>query len=177
MSRPTASRVASASLGDRPLLALVVRFLLVFAGLFGALVWLGAHSGFVAGVEVETARAAALLMNLTGVTAIRVGTLISLPGRVLNIGPECTGLTIVVLLTALVLAYPVRFSSRVVGVLLGTVAILGANLVRLVTIAHVSGAPDAVFMTLHDFLFQVVMVGVAVAVWACWLAYARTRES
>ena len=165
------------ALTDTALLALAARFLVCFAVLFAAIVWLNVRTPLINDFEATTAAAATVLMNLTGVIATRADTLINLPGRQLLIGPDCTALTIVAMFAALVVAYPVKASSRALGVLAGTLAILVANLIRLVAIAHVSGAPDPVFYALHDFLFQVGMVAVAIAVWACWLVFARARES
>ena len=164
-------------LGDAALLKVAAKFLACFAVLFAVSVWLNARTSLINDLETATAGAATALMNLTGVVATRVGTLISVPGRQLEIGPDCTGLTIVAMLVSLVVAYPVKLSSKAIGALLGATAILAANLVRLAAIAHLSTASDVVFYTAHDFLFQVGMVAVAIAVWAGWLSYARARES
>jgi exosortase/archaeosortase family protein len=163
--------------GDKVILALAVRFLVCFAVFFAAIVWLSARTQAVADLQTATAFTATWLMSLTGVAATRVGTIIEVPGRQLAIGADCTGLTIAALLASLVLAYPVRLLTRGIGVLAGVVAIALANLVRLVAIAHMSGAPDWLFYGAHDFLFQVGMVAVAIGVWAYWLTFARARES
>lgn len=162
---------------DTALLKLAARFLVCFAALFAAIVWLNVRTPFVTDVEAATAAAATLLMNLTGVVATRTGILISVPGRQLSIGPDCTGITIAAMLVSLVVAYPVKTSSKALGVLAGILAIVVANLVRLVVVAHLSGAPDALFYAMHDFLFQVGMVAVAIAVWAGWLVLVRAHES
>ena len=164
-------------LGDAALLMLAVRFLVCFAVLFAIMVWLDARTPIVANLEIATAGAATALMNFTGVVATRADTLINVPGRQLLIGADCTGLTIAVLFVSLIVAYPVKMSSKVVGILAGVAAILLANLVRLVGIAHIAGAPDTLFNAAHDFVFQVGMVAVAIAVWAGWLSFARARES
>lgn len=163
--------------GDKALLALAAKFLVCFAVLFAAIVWLSVRTPLIGGLQAATAVVATALMNLTGVAATRADTLINVPGRQLAIGADCTGLTIAAMLVSLVVAYPVKPSSRVIGVLAGVLAIVLANLIRLVVIAHVSGAPDWLFNGLHDFLFQVGMVAVAIAVWAYWLVFARARES
>jgi exosortase/archaeosortase family protein len=164
-------------LGDTALLKLAARFLVCFAVLFAVTVWLNMRTSLVTDMEVATAGAATTLMNLTGVVATRVDTIINVPGRQLVIGPDCTGLTIIAMLTALVVAYPVKPSSRAIGVMAGVLAVLVANLVRLVAVAHLASASDLVFNAAHDFLFQIGMVAVAIAIWAAWLSFARARES
>jgi exosortase/archaeosortase family protein len=164
-------------LSDKALLKLVARFLVCFAVLSGIIVWLNMRTTVIDGAEAATASAAAMLMNLTGVVATRVDTIVNVPGRQLVIGPDCTGLSIAAMVVSLVIAYPVKLSSRAIGVLGGVAAILLANLLRLVGVAHLAGASDQVFYAVHDFVFQVGMVGVAIAVWAGWLSFARARES
>jgi len=177
MATSGTARKEADGLRDAALLKLTARFLVCFAALFAAIVWLSARTPLVGDLQSATATAAAALMNLTGVVATRSDTLIDVGGRQLQIGADCTGLTIAALLVSLVVAYPVRASSKTIGVLAGIVAILLANLLRLVAIAHISGAPDALFYAAHDFLFQVGMVAVAIAVWVGWLTFARARES
>lgn len=177
MATDVAARKKSTVLGDRTLLKVAVRFFVCFGVLFAVIAWLNMRTSLINELEATTAAAATGLINLTGVVATRTDVFINLPGRQLLIGPDCTGLTIVAVLTALVVAYPVKPSSRIVGVLFGVVAILAANLLRLVAIAHLASAPDAIFYAMHDFLFQVGMVAVGIAVWAAWLSYARARES
>jgi exosortase/archaeosortase family protein len=161
---------------DRALIGLALRFLAYAAVLLSALVWLDGRTGIVTRLAGVTATIAAALMNGTGVAASSAGATITLAGRELLISPECTGIAIAAVLSSLVLAYPVRASSRVIGVLLAVAAVLVANLVRLVAIAHFSGAPDMVFIVAHDFLFQVGMVAAAIGVWSGWLSFARARE-
>ena len=168
---PSASKVGPS------LLKLAPRFLLVYAVLLGIYIWASGNTRFMVNAEVVTATVAGGLMKLTGVAASRVGTFIDVPGRQLVIGPDCTAISILVLFVALIAAYPAKISSRLLGILGGTLVVLAANLVRLVAVAHISRAPDAVFNTAHDFLFQVGMVAVALGVWAYWLSFVRRRES
>ena len=158
-------------------LKLVARFLVILAALLLLITWLTVRTDVVSDVEVVTAVAATGLMQGTGLPAARSDVLITVPGRVLQIGPDCTGLTIAAILVALVLAYPVKPSSKLIGIFAGVAVVLVANLVRLVAVAYISPVPDRYFLFAHDFLFQVGMVAVTVGVWVAWLSFARARES
>jgi exosortase/archaeosortase family protein len=179
--RPVAQRVTEDDhkpvLADAALVGLAVRFLVCFAALFAVITWLSVRTPLVGDLQAVTAVAAASLMNLSGVMAVRTGTLIAIPGRQLAIGADCTGLTIAAMLAALIVAYPVRPSSRVLGVAAGVIAVLVANQIRLVAIAHLAWTPDWFFYGAHDFFFQIGMVAVAIVLWASWLLFARARES
>jgi len=177
VAKHVAQSAKRGAMGDRALLRIALSFLACLAVLYGLIVWLGARTQFTSNLMLSTATAATALINFTGVVATRAGTVVRVPGRELVIGPDCTGLSIAVLLIALILSYPVKVTSRVIGALVGVFIVLLANLVRLVAIAHVSPfVPDVVFAVAHDFLFQVGMIAVAIGVWVGWLAFARARE-
>lgn len=155
----------------------VVRIALVFVLGFAIfdLILLGSIRAewFVALMEA-TARVAASLMNATGLEASVLRNDITLSTRILRIDPDCTGLLIVGMYSALLVAYPVAWRTRMIGLAVGIPAILGANLFRLVAVGHASELlADEPFAFVHDYLFKVFMVAVVIALWAGWLAYAR----
>jgi exosortase/archaeosortase family protein len=164
-------------LGDKALLGMVARFVGYAVVAFALIVWLTARTGVMNWLQVVTAQAATALMTMTGLAATRSDTLITVQNRQLSVGPDCTGLSMVALFTCLVLAYPVKASSKAIGIVAGAVVLFVANLARLLFVGHLASAPDAVFFVAHDFLFQVGMVVVTVGVWVGWLAFARSRES
>src|SRR5688500_18539587 len=61
---------------------------------------------------------------------------VEFPGGGFVIGSECTGLALLALLVAFVLAFPASARARVAGVALGAAALFVANLLRLVTCAY-----------------------------------------
>ena len=124
-------------------------------------------------LSLLTARWAAALIGATGVPATLSGITIEIPNRVLGIGWDCTAIYIVAMFAALLLAYPIKWSMRLLGVLIGTIVILIANLLRLVLVAHISVWAPSIFGFAHDVLFQVGMVLVAAAMWVAWLSFAR----
>ena len=92
MATSGTARKEADGLRDAALLKLTARFLVCFAALFAAIVWLSARTPLVGDLQSATATAAAALMNLTGVVATRSDTLIDVGGRQLQIGADCTGL-------------------------------------------------------------------------------------
>lgn len=155
---------------------MVTVFLVVFALLELALL-LSAQRPWYDGVMTGTAVAANALINATGVPATAMHTQVFLSSRVLQIDPDCTGLPVAAIYVALILAYPVRLSTKAIGLAIGIPVILLANMARLVAVAHASELlPDNAFSFAHDYLFKVFLVAVVIAAWASWLAYARGVE-
>jgi len=158
---------------DRRTIGVIVRFAIYFAVFDAAVFWLLGHTGSFIWLQDLTARVAAGLTAWSGVAASAVGSSIFLPNRTLFIGADCTGIFLAGMLAALVLAYPVKWRMRLLGVLGGVALLLLANFARLVAVAHLSVAAPSLFQVAHDFLFQVGMVLVVAAIWMGWLAAAR----
>jgi len=125
-------------------------------------------------VRLGTAAVADTLIGATGINTSLSGTQINLSSRVLQIDPDCTGLLLIAMYAALVIAYPAPAKVKGVGLLVGAPALLLANLGRLVGVAVASELlPDEAFAFTHDYLFKVLMVAVIIALWAWWLTYAQ----
>lgn len=158
---------------DRRLLGVIGRFALYFVLADAVIFWLLAHTSAIDWLQDATASAAARLTLWSGVVAYAAGASVRLPSRVLYIGSDCTGIFLAAMLGSLMLAYPVKWWVRIVGVLGGVIVLIVANFGRLVAMAHLSVAAPAIFPVAHDFFFQVGMVLVVVGVWAAWLAAAK----
>ncbi len=113
---------------DRRMLGVMGRFALYFVALDAAIFWLMGHTGAVRWLEEATAITTAGLSTWSGVTAHTAGASVVLPNRVLLIGADCTGVFLAAMLVSLVLAYPVKGSTRFVGVVAGVAMLLVANL-------------------------------------------------
>ena len=154
-----------------------VRIAIVFAVTFGVLQGLllaAAEYGLLEPVKAATTAVADGLIGGTGVPCTRLGNEIFLASRVLRIDGECTGLLIVAMYLALLVAYPVSIKTKAIGLLVGVPVILVVNMARLIAVAHLSERlTEDAFRFAHDVLFKVVMVAVVLGLWAWWLAYAR----
>ncbi len=157
---------------DKRVLGVGLRFF-VYLLVFTAVLTPIDTSGGLQGVMRATANASTWLIALTGIQATQTGALIHLSNRILAIDTACTAVYLVAMFSALILAYPVKWSSRLLGVLAGVVVILGINLARIVAVAHVSIRASGSFDFIHDYLFQVGMMLVVVMLWAIWLKLAR----
>ncbi len=121
-----------------------------------------------------TAAAAAACANALGLDARVVGNVIHLSSRSLSIDPQCTAVTLLTVYVALVLAYPMRWKTRLLAIAVGLPVLVAVNIARLVGVAWVSErVAGKVFYMVHDYLFGFGMVFAVLLMWAAWLSYAE----
>jgi len=157
---------------DKAMYGVVGRFAAYF-GVFVLAILLGFASGKLQMLLVGTAAVSAKIAAWIGIAATTSGTHILLPSRTLSVDLPCTALFIVALFSALVLSYPVSWQQRLLGLAVGIPIILATNIVRIVAAAEVSESIPSAFTFFHDYLFQMGMVLVTVAIWAAWLTRAQ----
>jgi exosortase/archaeosortase family protein len=153
-------------------LGVVGRFAAYFAA-FDLAILIAYATGVLNAMLLTTASISTRFVTLIGITATRSGTRILLPSRVLSVDLACTAVFIVALYAALVLAYPVSARNRLLGIAVGVPIILFTNIVRIVAAAEVSETAPSAFQFFHDYMFQVGMVLVTVAIWVAWLSFTR----
>ena len=154
-------------------LAPVVGVFLLVASLLGGAIWLTGDTflGWLVGVNVcQTSSVLSALDFLNTVDSNRI----ILAERVLVIVVECTAIYIMVVFTALVIAYPFRWRIKAVFLPLGLLILYVTNIGRLVAVGIISRyASPEVFAVVHDILFQVAMVIVVLILWIVMLAIQR----
>lgn len=158
---------------DRPLLGIALRFFVLFAVLQAAIWWLAARGYLERLLDVTTVVAGGCVAA-TGLAPQVSGNRIALTTRILQIDLDCTGISLAAVFAALVLAYPLRWQTKVIGLVAGLPLLAAANLARLTAVAHLSERlGEEAFGFVHDYLFMVAMVAVVVGLWAAYLALAR----
>lgn len=136
--------------------------------------WGLAYRGYLDPMIEMTAEVTGALSNVTGVPATVIGNQVFLASRVLRIDLDCTGLSILLVYSALVLAYPLSVRTRLLSLAVGVPTLIVANVIRLLAVAQLSGPlEDRAFFFAHDYLFKVYMVAVVIALWAFYLSRAR----
>jgi len=76
------------------------------------------------------------------------------------------------LFIAAVLASPVPFLAKLPGMILGTLALMGINLFRIVSLFYVQIHFPAAFEVMHVEVWQALFIFLAVVLWALWAVWA-----
>ena len=98
-------------------------------------------------------------------------------GFVVQIVEACDGVLPAMIYLSAVLAFPSRWIDKGWGILIGLPAIFLVNLARLVTLMLVGAAWPGVFEQVHIYVWQALVIALAMAVWVFWAErFVRTRS-
>ena len=113
------------------------------------------------------------LIDLFDDDAIAMGKVIqsASTGFAVSIERGCNGLEAVIILFAALFAFPAPWKHRVVGFLIGFVAIQALNLVRIISLFYIGQWSQVWFDWFHHYLWQALIILDALVVWLIWLRY------
>ena len=151
----------------RPGRTFYLRFgaLLVLFGLVQLLV-----PDFQAPAQLGFARLLTASLSALGWAGVsRDDVLVSFPHGGFAIGPECTGIALLALFLAFVLAWPASPQARLVGLVVSGLVLLIANFVRLVTCAYVMRYRPEWFTFVHEYIWQIGLVGLTFVLIVAWV--------
>ena len=115
------------------------------------------------------AHEARLVLNLMGESASVHGQLLTSSRFSVAIYNGCNGLEAILIFTAGVLAFPARWSRKVVGVFLGLLAIQVINIVRIVSLFYIGVFAPSAFSASHVYVWQSLIIVFAVVLWVVWV--------
>ena len=100
---------------------------------------------------LATAEMTVALLHWVGIEAVRSATVIAHPGGfAYEVAYSCIGFLPVVFYAAAVLAYPVGWTHRLVGVVIGLPLLLALNFIRLLHLFHIGVSDRAAFAWWHE---------------------------
>jgi len=115
------------------------------------------------------AHEAKVALNLFGEGATVREQVLSSPRFSVVIYNGCNGLEAILVFVAGVLAFPASWRARLLGVVLGVVAVQLLNIVRVVSLYYVGVWRPAWFTTAHVLVWQTVVILFAVVLWLFWV--------
>lgn len=125
------------------------------------------------------ARVSTLLLRAIGQPAEVDGTIVR-AGFAVDINNGCNGVEAMMLLIAAIFAFPASATSRLLGIVGGSLAVQGLNFVRIVTLFLLGKYHPSVFQLFHTAVWQIVIILVSLAVFFVWswkFAAAKPLES
>ena len=115
------------------------------------------------------AHEAKVALNLFGEGATVREQVLSSPRFSVVIYNGCNGLEAILIFASGVLAFPAPVTKKVLGLLLGFLAIQVANIVRVVSLFYVGIFKPAWFSTAHVFVWQSIIIVLGVVLWLVWV--------
>ncbi|HSX61742.1 MAG TPA: exosortase H [Tahibacter sp.] len=119
------------------------------------------------------ATVSAKLIALFGGDAISQGKIILSvsTGLAVSIERVCNGIEAVIILASAMIAFPARFTHKLVGIALGTLAIQALNLVRIISLYYLHQWSSVWFEWFHSYIWQALIVLDALVMFLLWLRY------
>lgn len=92
-------------------------------------------------------------------------------GLAVSIERVCNGIEAVIILVSAMIAFPARWSHKLIGIALGTLAIQALNLVRIISLYYLHQWNSVWFEWFHSYIWQALIVLDALVMFLLWLRY------
>jgi exosortase H (IPTLxxWG-CTERM-specific) len=121
--------------------------------------------------------ASSLLIEVFGGSVELFGDILRSPinGFAVKVDNGCSGLEAVILICAAVLAFPTTWKMRLIGVLACSLAILGVNLIRIISLFYIGQYSIEWFEWAHLYAWDVLIMVDGVIAILLWIRYAVSR--
>ena len=95
-----------------------------------------------------------------------------------SIEPGCNGIEACIVLFAAVMAFPSSWRHKLVGLLVGFLAVQGLNVVRVISLFYLGQWNTQVFNFAHEYLWQALIMLDVLVVWLLWVrAGSKSQEA
>lgn len=111
--------------------------------------------------------------NLLGAGATVASTIIRAKSTALEINHECTGVFVLVVYAAFVLAYPAPAWQRASGIAIGFGTLLGVNIARLILLTVIASSYPEWFAYFHEYFFQGLFIALLAFLASVWTEQVR----
>lgn len=153
----------------------MLRFFLLFLSiqltLFGLnmLTWVQDH--LVLPWTALLAQICAYLVTTFDSTAAAAGKVLwnTQTGFGVSIEAGCNGIEACIVLFAAIVAFPERWRHKVLGILLGFVAVQALNIVRVISLYYLGQWNTTIFNFAHEYLWQALIMLDVLVVWLLWV--------
>lgn len=115
---------------------------------------------------------ASKFLNLVGFETVTSGTIISGHGFSVSISVGCDGIEPTFLFITAVLIFPMLWSKKIIGILVGTFFLMTLNLVRIISLFWAGIYNQRLFDILHVEVWQFLFIIAALFTWLVWAQWA-----
>lgn len=98
-------------------------------------------------------------------------------GFAVSIEAGCNGVEAAIVLIAAIVAFPSSWKHKLVGIVVGIVAVQVVNLVRIISLFYLGQWSFQVFEFAHLYLWQALIMLDVLVVWLLWLRWVSSQEA
>ena len=148
-----------------------VLFVVVLAVLFGLELTPWAQQWFVVPWTNALAAISTSIVTMFDPNVMASGKVIrsATNGFAVSIEAGCNGVEATIVLLAAILAFPAPWKNKLLGLLVGTVAVQGLNVIRVVSLFYLGQWDFQVFEWAHLYVWQALIMLDVLVVWLVWV--------
>lgn len=153
------------------MLRFFVLFIVLQAALFGLELTPLAQAWFVEPWTIALAHISTNLVTLFDHDVVATGRIIrsTANGFAVSIEAGCNGVEATIVLVAAMLAYPAPWTRKLGGILAGTIAVQGLNIVRVISLFYLGQWNRSWFEWAHLYVWQALIMLDVLIVWLVWV--------
>ena len=153
------------------MLRFFVTFLLLQAILFGLELTPWAQEYFVVPWTNTLARISTWLVTVFDPNVMAIGKIMrsTTNGFAVSIEAGCNGVEATIVLLAAILAFPAPWRSKVIGLVVGVLAVQGLNIVRVISLFYLGQWDREWFEWAHLYIWQALIMLDVLIVWLVWV--------
>jgi len=165
-------------LWQKPEARFLILFLTTLGVSFTVLALRQVNDAFVTPYTAVIAQMSGFVLRIFGEKATVAGCVVSSPRFAVTIYNGCNGLITSLIFVSGVLAFPAKFSAKLIGVIGGLLAIQLINLVRIVSLFYIGIFLPHHFNEAHIFVWQSLVIIAGISLWIVWAhKFAHPQES
>ncbi len=146
-------------------------FLLIQAVLFGGELTAPAQAYFVMPWTNFLATISAGLVKFFDPNVLVIGKVVQSTsnGFAVSIEAGCNGVEATIVLVAAMLAFPAPWKNKIIGLVIGVIAVQGLNIVRIISLFYLGQWNYEVFEWAHLYVWQALIMLDVLIVWLLWV--------
>ncbi len=152
----------------RPEARFLIVFLTILGSSFTVIALNSVNDAIVLPYTAFVARVSAAALRVLGEHATVTGCVVSSPRFAVTIYNGCNGLITSLIFIAGVLAFPARWTAKLIGVAGGLVVIQILNLIRILSLFYIGIYFPDYFNDAHIYIWQSLIIIAGVALWVVW---------
>ncbi len=140
--------------------------LLVSAAVRADAIWFDGE--LTAGMNRQVAQVVGGSMGLLGASVDVRGNTIRYGASAFSIATDCTGIEVMGLFAAAVLAFPSTWRRKLKGLAIGLPALMLVNLIRMMSLIFVGATSTRALDLGHHYVWPVIVLALALSIWLAW---------
>jgi exosortase H (IPTLxxWG-CTERM-specific) len=154
----------------------LVKFFVILVAAYLLIAWSPVNDNVIVPFTKAIASTSGALLHVLGEGVKVSGTTINGPRFGVNINNGCNGVEAMLILLACIVSFPASWRARLVGLLLGAIAVQFLNAIRIITLYLLGAYHPRLFDLFHTAVWQIVIILAAIGFFLVWSSRVGTNR-